>query len=568
MKAVAKQKYFFVAAASIFILVFAVFGVYWLLASHAQTPSDSSASTANPVHTAPPVTWCEKGLPVSPYTSAPKGAVTVPAGDDSSYDNSNPKTTYWFAAGTHTNLSIEIAHGDTYIGAPGAIINGGNNIQYAFQAQYNDTADQNVTIKYLTIENFHPNQGGGAVNGSGGNGWTEEDNLMEYNSPGSAMMLGGNNVVLDNCLTKNGEYGFNGYSFTDEDYDHTFTGGALNITFTGNDVSYNNTQKTNSGVEGGGKFWQDGNVTVTGNYFHDNIDSAGVWMDTDNAGFLVKDNYFSNNGGEGLMYEISYNADIIDNTFVDNGIVAGPTNRGFPTGAIYISESGGNNTVPSDYAGELNIQDNVFNDNWGGVVLYQNSNRHSGDGQDPGTLTPPSGVNIYSWINTDGPNDCPANLTERSPIDYHSLCQWRTQNVTIRNNKFSFNPSDPVYGGKCTRANSCGQNGLFSPYSSTAAYPAYTIDNLISNGQNNHFTDDTYRGPWSFVCFNQGVVATWPQWTSGIANVNYTRYHFRAQDAGSTFNASAAPTPLTTSALTPAAAPDLHTNVFAQRVNS
>ena len=106
----------------------------------------------------------------------------------------------------------KIADGDTYIGAPGAIINGGNNIQYAFQGQYNDTADQNVTIKYLTIEDFDPNQGGGAVNGNGNNGWTEKDDLMEYNSPGSAMMLGGNNVVTDNCLTKNGEYGFNGYS--------------------------------------------------------------------------------------------------------------------------------------------------------------------------------------------------------------------------------------------------------------------------------------------------------------------------------------------------------------------
>ena len=535
MKTVAKQKYFLSAAAFIFILVFAVIGIHWLLASHAQTPSASS-DTANPVHTAPPVTWCENGLPVSPYTSAPKGAVTVPAGDDSSFDSSNPKTTYWFAPGTHTNLSIETADGDTYIGAPGAIINGGNDIQYAFQGQYNDTADQDVTIKYLTIKNFYPNQGGGAVNGSGSNGWTEEDNLMEYNNPGAAMMLGGNNVVRDNCLTKNGEYGFNGYSYTDENYEHTFTGGALNITLTGNDVSYNNTQKTSSGVEGGGKFWQNGNVTVTGNYFHNNIGSAGVWMDTDNAGFLVKDNYFSNNGGEGLMYEISYNADIIDNTFVDNGIVAGPTNPGFPTGAIYISESGGNSTIPSNYAGELNIQDNVFNDNWGGVVLYQNSNRYAGDGQDPGTLTPPSGVPVYTWINTDAPNNCPANLTETSPVDYHSLCQWRTQNVTVKNNKFSFNPGDPVYGGKCTQAKYCGQNGLFSPFSSTRAYPAYTVDNLISNSQNNHFTDNSYQGPWSFVYFNQGEVATWSQWTSGITHVNYTGYNFGAQDVGSTFN--------------------------------
>ena len=130
MKTIVKQKHFFSASAFIFILVAAVIGVHWLLSDHAQTPS---AHAAPSVHITPPVTWCENGLPASPYTSAPKGAVIVPAGDDSSFDSSNPNTTYWFAPGTHINLSVEAADGDTYLGAPGAIINGGNNIQYAFQ---------------------------------------------------------------------------------------------------------------------------------------------------------------------------------------------------------------------------------------------------------------------------------------------------------------------------------------------------------------------------------------------------------------------------------------------------
>jgi Right handed beta helix region len=510
------------------------------------TPTSPSPTTTSPTSTppsggppaAPPVTWCENGLPASPYTSAPQGAVTVPAGNNGAlFQYQLPaNTTYWFAPGKHTGDSVQASDGDTFLGAPGAIMDGGNTIQYAFVGQYNDTADQNVTIKYLTIEDYASNQGGGAVNGNGNNGWTEEYDLMEYNSPGAAMMLGGDNTVSDNCLTQNGEYGFNGYSYVDETYGNTFTGGATNITFTNNDVSYNNTQKTSSGIEGGGKFWQDGNVTVTGNYFHDNIDSPGVWMDTDNAGFLVENNYISNNGGEGLMYEISYNADIVGNTFVGNAIENGPGNPGFPTGAIYISESGGNSAVASDYAGELNIQNNVFNDNWSGVILYQNSNRYVGDGQDPGTLIPPSGVATQTWINTDGPKNCPSNLTETSPIDYHSLCQWRTQNVTVQDNQFTFNPSDSIYGGKCTQANACGENGLFSPYSSTAAYPAYTVCNLISNSQGNVFSDNTYSGPWSFNYFNQGDIATWSQWTSGLTNVEGSGDNFGKQDAGSTYS--------------------------------
>jgi hypothetical protein len=498
--------------------------------------STTPTPTAGGAPTAPPVTWCENGLPTSPYSSAPSGAVTVPAGNNSAqFQNQLPaNTTYWFAPGTHTDASIAPSDGDTFLGAPGAIMNGGNTIPYAFVGEYNDTSDQNVVIKYLTIEDYDPMQGGGAVNGNGNNGWTEEDDLIEYNSPGAGMMLGGDNTVIDNCLTENGEYGAQGYSFVDETAEDTFTGGADNIVFANNDVSYNNTQDTSAGIEGGVKFWQNGNVTVTGNYFHNNINSPGVWMDTDNAGFLVEDNYISNNGGEGLMYEISYNADIIDNTFIDNGIVTGPENPGFPTGAIYVSESGGNGSVPSNYAGVLNIQDNVFNDNMSGVIIYQNPNRYAGDGQDPGTLTPPTGVNIGTWINTDGPADCPGSLSETSPIDYHSLCQWRAQNVTVQDNQFTFNPSDSVYDGQCTEANSCGQNGLFSAFSVTATYPAYTVCNSISNDQDNVFSDNTYTGPWSFVYFNQGDIASWSQWTSGLTNVEGSGDNFGAQDAGST----------------------------------
>ncbi|MGD0247071.1 MAG: right-handed parallel beta-helix repeat-containing protein [Streptosporangiaceae bacterium] len=356
---------------------------------------------------------------------------------------------------------------------------------------------------------------------------------MQDNSPGAAMMLGGDNVISDNCMTANGEYGFNGYSYVDQTYGSTFTGGATNITMTGNDIAGNNTQKTNSGIEGGGKFWQNGNVVVTGNYVHDNIDSPGLWMDTDNAGFLVSGNYIAHNDGEGLMYEISYNADITGNTFVGNAIKGGEGNEGFPTGAIYVSESGGNASVPSNYAGQLNIQSNVFQDNWGGVVVYQNANRYVGDGQDPGTLTPPSGTSVTNWINN-APSICPSHLSQTSPVNYNSLCQWRSQNVTVKDNTFQFDPSDSVFGGQCTTAHSCGQNGLFSVYSSTSAYPTWSVCNNISNDQNNHFQNNTYTGPWTFVYFNQGDMVGAAAWEAGVNNVESSGFNFKAQDQGST----------------------------------
>jgi hypothetical protein len=507
----------------------------------APTPTASfSGPPSGTAPSSPPVTWCESGLPASPYPSAPAGSVTVPAGDNSSFNFSTPDTTYWFAPGTHTLDAgmydhIRAAHGDTYVGAPGAVLDGQNINKYAFVGDYQDLSDEKVTIEYLTIERFSPNENAGAVNGNGNNGWTEKYDLMKDNSPGAAMMLGGDNVVSDNCLTENGQYGFNGYSFVDEKYGSTFTGGATNITFTGNDVSDNNTQKFQGGVEGGGKFWQDGDVVVTGNYVHDNIDAPGIWMDTDNAGFLVQGNYISDNGAEGLMYEISYNADIVGNTFIGNAIAKGATNASFPTGAIYISESGGNASVPSTYAGELNIQGNVFQDNWSGVVIYQNANRHPGDGQDPGTLTPPSGTDVDTWIHT-AASICPSDLSVTSPVDYNSLCQWRAQNVTVQDNTFEFNPSDSVYAGQCTDASSCGQNGLFSIFSSTSAYPRYTVCNSIANDQDNHFTGNTYTGPWTFMYFNQGDKASSSAWRAGVTNVQYSGHNFGAQDQGSTFS--------------------------------
>ena len=499
------------------------------------------ASNGGPAPASPPVAWCESGFD-DPYTSAPPGAVTVPAGDDSANvaASTAPNTTYWFAPGVHTLgtgefAQIDVSPGDTFIGAPGAVLDGQNANHAAFVGVFNQTANENVTIEYLTIRDFAPNQSGGAVNSNGNNGWTEKYDLMQANSPGAAMMLGGDNLVMDNCLTDNGEYGFNGYSFVDETYEDTFTGGALNITFTGNEVSDNNTQKTTSGVEGGGKFWQNGDVTVTNNYIHDNIDSPGLWMDTDNAGFLVQGNYISGNGSEGLMYEISYNAVIQANTFVANGITIGPTAGEFPTGAIYVSESGGNSSVPSTYAGDMAIQDNVFTDNWGGVVVYQNANRHPGDGQDPGTLVPPAGETVNAWLNN-APTVCPANLAETTPIDYASLCQWRSQNVQVTDNTFSFNPSDAVFGGNCNQADNCGQSGLFSIFSSTDAYPTYTVCNEISNEQNNVFNHNSYTGPWTFYYFAQGDTASAAQWQAGASDVNGSGDNFPPQDQGSTFH--------------------------------
>ena len=173
------------------------------------------------------------------------------------------------------------------------------------------------------------------------------------------------------------------------------------------------------------------NDQTTDNYVHGNQD-VGIWYDTDNAGALISGNYVSDNYSVGIQYEASYNARITNNTLVGNAIGEGSDQDtpGFPDGAIYISESGGDSRVASNYSGQLHISGNVLINNWGGVILWENSDRYCSDGSDNGcTLINPA---VYTE------SSCAANLSQKSPVDYYDNCRWKTQNVTVENNTMTF----------------------------------------------------------------------------------------------------------------------------------
>ena len=354
-------------------------------------------------------------------------------------------------------------------------------------------------------------------------------------------MLGSNSVTEDDCLTDNGQYGFNGYS----------PAGDTNVTVANNEISDNDTQTNgydhpggiSCGCAGGGKFWDTNGITFTGNWVHNNYDPA-VWLDTNNAGFDISGNYINNNSAEGIQVEISYNGLISDNTLVDNGWVYGPTNPDFPTGAIYISESGGDSRVSSTYSGSLTITGNTLTDNWSGVVLWENSNRFCSDGSDGVcTLVAPSKYTIAS---------CGANLATSTPgesPDYFDNCRWKTQNVSVTGNTFNFTPAN--IPGTCTRATACGQNALFSEYGSDEPFTGWVVPTNISLHQNNSFSDNTYTGPWSFVGFSQGDVVTWAQWTGGFTDGSGSGVTFPGQDSGSAYNGSGGGGTTTTTTVPP-----------------
>ena len=320
-------------------------------------------------------------------------------------------------------------------------------------------------------------------------------------------MLGSGNVLAYSCMTDNGEYGFQG--------------GGTRITVDHNEVAGNNTdnweaKQSGCGCSGGAKFWGVNGATVTSNYVHDNI-GPGLWADTNNRGFDVEGNYISGNQNEGFIYEISYNLRLAGNTFIRNGLVAGPRLAGFPEPAVYISESGADHRVHGPYGDTLAITGNTFIDNWSGVVLWENADRYCGSPANTSTgactLVNPKLVTTTS---------CKTASVRSAP--YYNDCRWKTQNVIVSRNVFTLDPAQA--GSACTPANYCGFNGIFSQWGSWQPYHGTVVENHLTFDQNNHFLSNAYNGPWHFVVQQQGNSVDWTSWRGDPYR----------QDAGSTMS--------------------------------
>jgi Right handed beta helix region len=483
------------------------------------TQPTTSAITAAP--TDPPAKVCGSQAVLNGPATAPKGAIEVPAGDNANVGFNQAGTTYWFAPGVHTLGTEEFANIDpagnnTYIGAPGAILDGQHKNDSAF-----DGTAEHVLIEYLTIRNFGTNGGDqqeGVVNHDSGSYWTISHSTIAGNA-GAGTMVGSHNTLTWNCLRDNQQYGFNAYSnngeITDLVLDHN--------EIAGNDTFDYEAKQPGCGCSGGGKFWDVVNAKVTSNWVHDNK-SVGLWADTNNAGFEFAGNYISDSQGVGLVYEISYNAVIEYNTFDRNGVTGGPTSTGFPTSAIYISESGADSRVNSNYKNSpFLIAHNVFTDNWGGVILWENSNRFcaSPDNTSSGYCTL---VDPKATLKACG------NASEIKTQPYFADCRWKTQNALVEDNQFTFTPS--AVGKSCTAAHLCGYNGVFSEYGTDPKWSPYQADivpTAIAFHQDNKFSDNTYSGPWCFMGWELGTSVGFSQWQAA-ANASSKQF---GQDANS-----------------------------------
>jgi len=458
--------------------------------------SDGGPHTSHP--TTPPAKICDSPLLLSGPATAPSGAVNVAAGDNSTMNFGVAGATYWFAPGVHTlgsGRSSQIIPGNnsTFIGAPGAIIDGQNVNAYAFTQHA-----VNVRLAYLEIRNFVSPNNEGVVNHDGGEGWVMEYNYMHHNG-GAAVFVSSRNVLRYNCLRDNRQYGFQGIG-------PGGGGAAVGITLDHNEIARNDT---------GGKFWDVNGAVVTNNWVHDNL-SVGLWADTNNRNFLVEGNYLENNYGEAIIYEISYNAQIRRNTFKRNALGKGrgfaARNDNFPVAAIYISEAGGDSRVPGTPTVE--IGGNYFEDNWSGVTLWENADRFCN--------SPANTSTSYCTLVSPGatPTSCAQPGIATAPL--YDDCRWKTQNVEVHHNEFHLTPTNIG----CTN-DLCARQAILSKWGTLPSWSPYmgpSISDAITFNQNNRFRSNRYFGPWRFMARDTSINIDFASWQA-------TPY---GQDPGST----------------------------------
>jgi len=449
--------------------------------------------------------------------SPPDGYRVVSPGQrlDTLVEAAPPGTRFYLRTGVHTlgggqYDQVTPKSGMVFLGAPGAVLDGQQRNVYAFTGHATG-----VRIEHLTIRNFGTERdtfNEGVVNHDAGDGWQIRHNTVRDNG-GAGVFVGDGNVLADNCLSHNGQYGFSAYE----------TDGVQDVVLEHNEIVGNNTADWEAtyedcGCTGGGKFWETTNADITGNWIHDNH-GPGIWADTNNTRFLVSQNYFSDNDGEGMVYETSYNADISFNTFRRNAIVNGRTTEGFPTAALYISESGSDPRAGKEYGAAFRIVGNVFVDNWGGVTAWENADRFAGS---PANTSSGTTTLVNPGVATEA--SCgKARLVGTDP--YHDDCRWKTQNLLVQGNTFAFTPAH--LGPGCTPARGCGWNALASNWGSYPDWSPYQgdqVEKAITFHQGNRWSDNSYRGPWHFMAGELWNRVSWQEWRAAPYG----------QDAGST----------------------------------
>ncbi|MEV6786496.1 right-handed parallel beta-helix repeat-containing protein [Streptomyces sp. NPDC051098] len=452
--------------------------------------------------------------PESGPTGAPAGAVSVDAGvvgDLAAKTASNPPgTTFWLRPGKHTLGPDRFAQvvpkeGNRYLGAPGAVLDGGKKNQYAFGGKARD-----VTIRHLTVQRFVAPLDEGVVNHDSADGWVIEHATIRDNS-GAGLMAGARQQVRASCLRGNGQYGMNAYKGS---------GPISGLVVEGNEITGNNTddwerRREGCGCTGGIKFWAVNGADVRGNWVHDNR-GTGLWADTNNNDFRIENNLIEGNDGAALIYETSYNAVIRGNTIRRNNWVEGraEADRGdtFPFATVYVSESGGEPRIRAR-TDKIEIYRNVLENNWSGITLWENADRFCNS---PANTSSGECTLLVPDIDR-----CAKPAIARAPL--YADCRWKTQRVDIHDNRFVLDKAVVKCTAQCDRMAVLANYGTYPDWS---PYRGERVSEAITRTQHNRWRDNVYVGPWTFVAHDPSQVLDFVRWQG----VPYE------QDAGSTLD--------------------------------
>jgi parallel beta-helix repeat protein len=272
-------------------------------------------------------------------------------------DRAPSGTTFCFAAGTYNVSRLIPKSGDVLDGGyRTAVFDGGNSARDAVYGDSTSHGPSDVTIRGFVIQNYKSVLQAGAIQDYNGPGWIIQNNHITRNA--AAGVATGNDVkVLGNLIDHNGQEGFSAHG----------SGGL----YEGNEISYNNYNlKVNGGWEaGGGKAHNTTDLTFKSNYVHNN-GGPGLWADTNNIDTTFKDNKVNYNWGAGIYDEISFNAKIIDNTVIGNGMASSPgggDRSGWAWDAgIQLRRSGGLSAATPTI-----ISGNIVEDNYNGISLIE-----------------------------------------------------------------------------------------------------------------------------------------------------------------------------------------------------
>lgn len=311
-----------------------------------SNPSDTAPTTSAPNAEVPTTSLpSTTTVPASTSTSTwPEDAVFVPPGTDLAelVEQSEPGAVFVLQAGVHQSHDPD-AHvipkaGQTFLGEPGAILDGAGVVPFAFLDSAGTAPD--VTIRGLIIQNYANPPERGAVD-TISPGWKLEANEIRDNA-GAGVNLRGDGAVLDrNFIHHNDQIG-------------VLIQDSSGARVTGNEIAHNNPDDSYdpSWEAGGTKFLRTTDLYVADNHVHDNH-GPGLWTDHRNVGTVYEGNRVIDNTGPGIFHEISGSAVIRDNVVTGNA-------HDFYMGGILVANSD-----------HVTVTGNIVSGNNGGVVGLQ-----------------------------------------------------------------------------------------------------------------------------------------------------------------------------------------------------